>query len=148
MKFEELLVQLDTGLRRRTWLARRAQAAVVLPARGRSPGLWSIRCPSAPPAHRRGWARRSPPTSLARHPMQRLLQGDVGSGKTLVAALAMLQAAENGWQAAMMAPTEILAEQHWKKLSAWLEPLGIGVAWLSGSRKKRARGPARPPGER
>jgi ATP-dependent DNA helicase RecG len=71
--------------------------------------------------------------------MQRLLQGDVGSGKTLVAALAMLQAAENGWQAAMMAPTEILAEQHWKKLSAWLEPLGIGVAWLSGSRRKRAR---------
>jgi ATP-dependent DNA helicase RecG len=71
--------------------------------------------------------------------MQRLLQGDVGSGKTLVAALAMLQAVENGWQAAMMAPTEILAEQHWKKLSAWLAPLGLEVAWLSGSRKKRER---------
>ena len=71
---------------------------------------------------------------LARaHPMQRLLQGDVGSGKTVVAALAACQAIENGFQAAIMAPTEILAEQHYLKLSAWLEPLGISVAWLSGS---------------
>ena len=69
------------------------------------------------------------------HPMQRLLQGDVGSGKTIVAALAACQAIECGWQAAFMAPTEILAEQHYKKLSAWLEPLGITVAWLSGSLK-------------
>ncbi len=67
------------------------------------------------------------------HPMQRLLQGDVGSGKTVVAALAACQAIENGFQAAIMAPTEILAEQHYLKLSAWLEPLGITVAWLSGS---------------
>ena len=71
--------------------------------------------------------------------MQRLLQGDVGSGKTLVAALAMLQVVENGWQAAMMAPTEILAEQHYRKLSAWLAPLGLEVAWLAGSRRKRER---------
>ncbi len=73
------------------------------------------------------------------HPMQRLLQGDVGSGKTCVAALAMLQAAENGRQAVLMAPTEILAEQHFRKLSDWLAPLGIEVAWLSGSRKKKER---------
>ncbi|MBS0371423.1 MAG: ATP-dependent DNA helicase RecG [Proteobacteria bacterium] len=73
------------------------------------------------------------------HPMQRLLQGDVGSGKTCVAALAMLQAAENGRQAVLMAPTEILAEQHFRKLAAWLAPLGIEVAWLSGSRKKKER---------
>ena len=73
------------------------------------------------------------------HPMQRLLQGDVGSGKTCVAALAMLQAAENGRQAVLMAPTEILAEQHFRKLSDWLTPLGIEVAWLSGSRKKKER---------
>ncbi len=75
---------------------------------------------------------------LARaHPMQRLLQGDVGSGKTVVAALAACQAIENGFQAAIMAPTEILAEQHYLKLSAWLEPFGISVAWLSGSLGKK-----------
>jgi len=71
------------------------------------------------------------------HPMQRLLQGDVGSGKTIVAALAALQAIENGHQAALMSPTEILAEQHFLKLRDWLEPLGIKMAWLSGSMKKK-----------
>jgi len=75
---------------------------------------------------------------LARpHPMQRLLQGDVGSGKTVVAALAALQAIENGYQAAFMAPTEILAEQHYLKLRDWLLPLGIDPVWLSGSLKKK-----------
>jgi ATP-dependent DNA helicase RecG len=73
------------------------------------------------------------------HPMRRLLQGDVGSGKTLVAALAALQAIENGWQAALMAPTEILAEQHYLKLTHWLEPLGVKIAWLTGGLKARAR---------
>lgn len=71
------------------------------------------------------------------HPMQRLLQGDVGSGKTVVAALAALQAIENGYQVALMAPTEILAEQHYLKLRDWLEPLGISPVWLSGSLKKK-----------
>ena len=71
------------------------------------------------------------------HPMQRLLQGDVGSGKTIVAALAALQAIENGYQAALMSPTEILAEQHYHKLSGWLEPLGIKPVWLYGSLKKK-----------
>ncbi|MBK9161611.1 MAG: ATP-dependent DNA helicase RecG [Nitrosomonadales bacterium] len=75
---------------------------------------------------------------LARpHPMQRLLLGDVGSGKTIVAALAALQAIENGYQVAFMAPTEILAEQHYLKLHEWLAPLGITPAWLSGSLKKK-----------
>jgi ATP-dependent DNA helicase RecG len=71
------------------------------------------------------------------HPMQRLLLGDVGSGKTIVAALAALQTIENGYQAALMAPTEILAEQHYLKLRDWLEPLGIKPVWLSGSMKKK-----------
>jgi ATP-dependent DNA helicase RecG len=62
-----------------------------------------------------------------------LLQGDVGCGKTIVAALAACQAIEAGYQAAFMAPTEILAEQHFLKLRAWLEPLGVEVLWLSGS---------------
>jgi len=73
------------------------------------------------------------------HPMQRLLQGDVGSGKTIISALAALQAVENGWQAAIMAPTEILAEQHYRKLHAWLTPLGVNVAWLTGTQTKSVR---------
>ena len=72
-------------------------------------------------------------------PMHRLLQGDVGSGKTVVAALAAAIAIHNGWQCALMAPTEILAEQHFSKLVGWLAPLGITTAWLSGSRKGRVR---------
>jgi ATP-dependent DNA helicase RecG len=76
------------------------------------------------------------------HPMQRLLLGDVGSGKTVVAALAALQAIENGWQAAFMAPTEILAEQHYLKLRDWLEPLGVSPVWLSGSLKKKDKAAA------
>ena len=72
----------------------------------------------------------------APHPMRRLLQGDVGSGKTIVAALAACRAMDCGYQAAFMAPTEILAEQHYRKLRGWLEPLGVRIAWLSGSLKK------------
>ena len=72
-------------------------------------------------------------------PMHRLLQGDVGSGKTVVAALAATVAIHAGWQCALMAPTEILAEQHLRKLVGWLAPLGLTVAWLTGSRKGKAR---------
>ncbi len=73
------------------------------------------------------------------HPMMRLIQGDVGSGKTVVAAIACLNAIACGVQAAIMAPTEILAEQHWRSFSGWFEPLGIEPAWLSGSQKASAR---------
>ena len=73
------------------------------------------------------------------YPMQRLLQGDVGSGKTVVAALAALQSVENGYQVALMAPTEILAEQHYLQFTRWLEPIGIPVAWLAGGLKARDR---------
>lgn len=66
-------------------------------------------------------------------PMLRLLQGDVGAGKTVIAALACVRAIGSGHQAAIMAPTELLAEQHWRTLHGWLEPLGIELAWLSGS---------------
>jgi ATP-dependent DNA helicase RecG len=72
-------------------------------------------------------------------PMHRLLQGDVGSGKTVVAALAAMLAIDAGWQCALMAPTEILAAQHFGKLVGWLEPLGVKVAWLTGSQKKKDR---------
>lgn len=73
------------------------------------------------------------------HPMLRLLQGDVGSGKTVVAALAALQAVDSGYQAAIMAPTELLAEQHFRNFSQWLAPLGLHTAWLSGKVKGRQR---------
>ena len=73
------------------------------------------------------------------HPMQRLLQGDVGSGKTIVACMAALQAIEHGWQVALMAPTEILAEQHYKKFALWFAPLHLNIAWLTGSQSKKER---------
>ena len=77
---------------------------------------------------------------LARtQPMNRLLQGDVGAGKTVVAALAAAAAIDAGWQCALMAPTEILAEQHLRKLVQWLEPLAVQTAWLTGSRRGKAR---------
>ena len=77
---------------------------------------------------------------LARqHPMLRLIQGDVGSGKTLVAAAAALVAIESGYQVALMAPTELLAEQHLANFRHWLAPLGIDVHWLAGSVGAKAR---------
>ena len=77
---------------------------------------------------------------MARHiPMHRLLQGDVGAGKTVVAALAAAICMDAGWQCALMAPTEILAEQHFRKLLGWLEPLGITTAWLTGTQKAKDR---------
>ena len=72
-------------------------------------------------------------------PMQRMLQGDVGSGKTVVAAMAALQAVECGRQAALMAPTELLSEQHWRSLGRWLRPLGLEPLWLAGRHKGRER---------
>lgn len=73
------------------------------------------------------------------YPMHRLLQGDVGSGKTIVAALSALVAIEAGFQVAVMAPTEILAEQHLLKFEQWFAPLGLSVVWLSGSQRKKAK---------
>jgi ATP-dependent DNA helicase RecG len=75
----------------------------------------------------------------APHPMMRLIQGDVGSGKTVVAAIACLKAMACGVQAAIMAPTELLAEQHWRSFSAWFRPIGLEPAWLAGSQKAAAR---------
>lgn len=79
-------------------------------------------------------------TDLAEpHPMMRLIQGDVGSGKTIVAAIACVKAIACGVQAAIMAPTEILAEQHWQSFADWFRPLGVEPAWLSGSQRVAAR---------
>jgi ATP-dependent DNA helicase RecG len=73
------------------------------------------------------------------YPMQRLLQGDVGSGKTIVAGIACLAAVDAGWQAAVMAPTEILGEQHYRKFSEWFAPLGVSIGWLHGGLPKKER---------
>ena len=73
------------------------------------------------------------------HPMQRLLQGDVGSGKTIVAAIACLAAIDSGAQAAVMAPTEILSEQHFRKFSEWLAPLGVRLGYLRGGMRKKEK---------
>ena len=137
LKFDELLAQ--QLAMRVAYRERRAKSAPQLPDRHT---LTNALARSLPFALTR--AQRQAQTAIAKdlaqpHPMRRLLQGDVGSGKTLVAALAALQAIENGWQAALMAPTEILAEQHYLKLSHWLEPLGVRIAWLSGSLKARAK---------
>ena len=124
---------------RRAYLARREQGAPVLVARNDlGARLLDQLTFGLTGAQLRAMAEIA--ADLAQpYPMQRLLQGDVGAGKTIVAALAACQAIAAGWQAAFMAPTEILAEQHYLKLKDWLEPLGIRVAWLSGSLKSKAK---------
>jgi ATP-dependent DNA helicase RecG len=137
VKFEELLAQ-QLSLRR-AYNARRAHEAISLPPRQTLTAALRESLPFALTAAQSRAVAEIAADLAASHPMQRLLQGDVGSGKTVVAACAMLQAAENGWQAVLMAPTEILAEQHYRKLAAWFAPLGLDIVWLSGGRKKRER---------
>ncbi|WP_150600288.1 ATP-dependent DNA helicase RecG [Pandoraea fibrosis] len=139
IKCEELLAQ-QLSLKR----AQAARRRLAAPSFGKPvPGGLLQRFEAALPfrltgAQQRVWAEIQ--TDLAEpHPMQRLLQGDVGSGKTIIAALAAAQAIDAGFQAAIMAPTEILAEQHLRKLSAWLTPLGVEVAWLAGSMKAKEK---------
>lgn len=138
IKFDELLAQ-QISLRR-SQAARREKNAPSMPRR--DDGLLS-RFLTALPFQLTGAQQRvveEIAADMARpHPMHRLLQGDVGSGKTIVAALAACQAIDAGYQAALMAPTEILAEQHFRKLSGWLEPLGVPVVWLAGSLKSKAK---------
>ena len=141
IKFDELLAQ-QLSLRRAAQFRRQLGAPSIAP----DGSLGRRLCESLPFALTAAQRRVVGEIvgDLARpYPMQRLLQGDVGSGKTIVAALAACQTIEAGYQAAFMAPTEILAEQHYVKLRAWLEPLGVQVAWLSGSQGAAARRVAR-----
>ncbi len=141
MKFDELLAQQLSM--KRAQAARRQQGAPVLA----KPGILTEALLRTLPFRLTGAQQRVLEEVRADirqpYPMQRLLQGDVGSGKTVVAALAAAQAIDNGYQAALMAPTEILAEQHFRKIASWLEPLGVNVAWLTGSLKKRDKEEAR-----
>ncbi len=138
LKFEELLAQ---QLSQAQALAERALLAAP-PLRPLPGGLQSRLLAALPfaltAAQQRVVAEIGADLAQPR-PMHRLLQGDVGSGKTVVAALAAAAAMDAGWQCALMAPTEILAEQHFRKLVGWLQPLGIHTAWLTGSRKGKAR---------
>jgi len=142
IKFEELLAQ-QLSLKR-AHEERRTRAAPAMPRRtAADTESLTTRLYAALPFTLTGAQSRvvdeiAHDLTLA-HPMQRLLQGDVGSGKTVVAALAATQAIDAGYQAALMAPTEILAEQHARKLRAWLEPLGVSVAWLAGSLKAKEK---------
>lgn len=137
IKFDELLAQ-QLALRRLS-LARRRQGAPVLAVAGELARRLQAALPFALTGAQRRVAAEIAADLEQAHPMQRLLQGDVGCGKTIVAALAACQAIEAGYQTAFMAPTEILAEQHYSKLRAWLEPLGIEVSWLAGSLGGKAR---------
>ncbi|MGK5027805.1 ATP-dependent DNA helicase RecG [Janthinobacterium sp. RB2R34] len=137
MKFDELLAQ-QLSLKRAQY-ARRSKGAASLPF----VGSLSTAFQAALPFRLTGAQARVLDEIRADlrqpYPMQRLLQGDVGSGKTVVAALSATQAIDSGYQAALMAPTEILAEQHFRKIAAWMEPLGVKVAWLTGSLKKKEK---------
>ncbi|MDT9001690.1 ATP-dependent DNA helicase RecG [Paucibacter sp. APW11] len=138
LKFEELLAQQLSQKQ-----AQRERALLRAPAlRAQAGGLHEQLLGALPFALTAAQQRvcEEIAQDLARpQPMHRLLQGDVGSGKTVVAAMAAAVSMAAGWQCALMAPTEILAEQHFKKLVAWLDPLGIQVAWLTGSIKGKAR---------
>ena len=137
MKYDELVAQqLSLKAHRK---ARAARHAPVLTGTRALTDVLRARVPfKLTHAQERVWREISRDLKRAT-PMQRLLQGDVGSGKTIVAALAALQAIESGRQVALMAPTEILAEQHYRKLAQWLEDLPIKVAWLTGGLPAKAR---------
>ncbi|HKW37863.1 MAG TPA: ATP-dependent DNA helicase RecG [Burkholderiales bacterium] len=141
MKFDELLAQQISM--RKHYRERKSREAPVLARRDLHTAAFLGRLPfRLTGAQHRAWEEIE--RDLAQpQPMHRLLQGDVASGKTVLAVLAALRAVENGMQAAVMAPTEILAEQHFRKFSEWLCPLGVEIAWLSGSQAKKARQAAR-----
>jgi ATP-dependent DNA helicase RecG len=137
LKFDELLAQ-QLSLRRHAQARQALTAPVLADGAALVERLLATLPFAMTAAQRRAWAEIR--ADLARpHPMHRLLQGDVGSGKTLVAALACLPAVAAGWQAAVMAPTEILAEQLHLKLAEWLAPLGVRVARVTAALTGRAR---------
>ncbi|MBR7793108.1 ATP-dependent DNA helicase RecG [Undibacterium sp. FT147W] len=137
MKFDELLAQ-QLSLKR-AQITRRSKGANALPVTGELSNAFLLNLPFSLTGAQEKVLAEIRADLRETFPMQRLLQGDVGSGKTIVAALAATQAIDNGFQAALMAPTEILAEQHFRKIAAWLEPLGVKTAWLTGSLKKKEK---------
>jgi len=141
MKFDELLAQ-QLSLKR-AQVARRAKGAAPLPIIGKLSQDLLAALPFQLTGAQQRVLEEIRADLRADYPMQRLLQGDVGSGKTVVAAMAAAQAIDSGYQAVLMAPTEILADQHFRKIAAWMEPLGVNVAWLTGSLKKKEKNEAK-----
>ncbi len=141
MKFDELLAQ-QLSLKR-AQRARREKGAPQLRAVGELSEAFLAALPFQLTGAQQRVVQEIRADLREGYPMQRLLQGDVGSGKTVVSALAAAQAIDSGYQAALMAPTEILAEQHFRKIAAWMEPLGVKVAWLTGSLKKKEKDAAK-----
>jgi ATP-dependent DNA helicase RecG len=137
VKFDELLAQQISM--RLHYRRRKAAGAPALKPRGRLAQALLARLPFKLTAAQNKALAQIRADLAQPYPMQRLLQGDVGCGKTIVAALAALQCVENGRQVAIMAPTEILAEQHHRKFREWVGELGIGIAWVSGSLTARAK---------
>ncbi|WP_277961487.1 ATP-dependent DNA helicase RecG [Pseudomonas sp. RIT-To-2] len=137
LAFEELLTHQLSQQRLRESL--RALRAPALPKAKRLPAQYLANLGFKPTGAQQRVGKEIAYDLSQREPMLRLVQGDVGAGKTVVAALAALQALEAGYQVALMAPTEILAEQHFITFKRWLEPLGIEVAWLAGKLKGKAR---------
>ena len=135
MKFDELLAQ-QLSLKR-AQLARRAKGAAALAKVGRLTKAFVATLPFRLTSAQKRVLEEVRADLMQTYPMQRLLQGDVGSGKTVVAALAATQAIDSGFQAVLMAPTEILADQHFRKIAGWMAPLGVEVVWLTGSLKKK-----------
>lgn len=139
LKFDELLAQQITLRETRELAAQDRAPRLEAPAGPSLIARFREGLPfSLTNAQERVWREVAADLALER-PMHRLVQGDVGSGKTVVAALAALRAVEAGWQAAFMAPTEILAEQHFTKIAEWLKPLGVEAAWLTGRQKASER---------
>ncbi|WP_417779452.1 ATP-dependent DNA helicase RecG [Stutzerimonas xanthomarina] len=140
LAFEELLTHQLSMQRLRE--SSRAQHAPPLPAARELPKRYLQNLGFQPTGAQQRVGAEIAYDLAQNEPMLRLVQGDVGAGKTVVAALAALQALEAGYQVALMAPTEILAEQHFITFCKWLEPLGIEVAWLAGKLKGKARAAA------
>jgi ATP-dependent DNA helicase RecG len=137
LAFEELLTHQLSQQRLRESM--RSQQAPVLPAAKVLPAAYLKNLGFNPTGAQQRVGAEIAYDLAQPEPMLRLVQGDVGAGKTVVAALAALQALEAGYQVALMAPTEILAEQHFITFKRWLEPLGIETAWLAGKLKGKAR---------
>ena len=140
LAFEELLTQ-HLSLKRMRAAVRRSRAP-VLQGSGELRGRFTGRLPFQLTGAQQRVTRDVLADLAQAKPMLRLVQGDVGSGKTAVAALAALAAVEAGWQVALMAPTELLAEQHLRNFRHWLEPLGVAVEWLAGKQQGKARASA------